>query len=59
MIDSAIGHAGHSVTLAIVTEWKKSPTPDFEAVRAALRTPVVFDGRSLYEPSVMAAYGLE
>jgi UDPglucose 6-dehydrogenase len=45
--------------LAIVTEWKEFRTPDFEAVKAALRTPVVFDGRNLYEPSVMAKFGLE
>ena len=30
-----------------------------EAIKAALRTPVVFDGRNLYEPAVMAAFGLE
>ena len=45
--------------LAIVTEWKEFRTPDFEAIKAALRTPVVFDGHNLYEPSVMAAFGLE
>jgi UDPglucose 6-dehydrogenase len=45
--------------LAIVTEWKEFRTPDFEAIKAALRTPVVFDGRNLYEPAVMAAFGLE
>ena len=45
--------------LAIVTEWKEFRTPDFEATRAALRAPVVFDGRNLYEPAAMAALGLE
>ena len=43
--------------LAIVTEWKEFRTPDFEAIMAALRTPVVFDGRNLYEPSAMAVFG--
>ena len=43
--------------LAIVTEWKEFRTPDFEATRAALRAPVVFDGRNLYEPAAMAAFG--
>ena len=32
---------------------------NFEAIRAALSTPVAFDGRNLYEPAVMAAFGLE
>ena len=43
----------------IVAEWKEYRTPDFEAIKAALRTPVVFDGRNLYEPAVMAAFGFE
>jgi UDPglucose 6-dehydrogenase len=43
----------------IVTEWKEFRTPDFEAIKAALRTPVVFDGRNLYEPAVMAELGIE
>ena len=45
--------------LVIVTEWKEFRTPDFDAIRAALRTPVVFDGRNLYEPETMAAFGIE
>ncbi len=45
--------------LAIVTEWKEFRTPDFEAIKAALRTPVVFDGRNLYEPALMAGLGIE
>ena len=44
--------------LAVVTEWKEFRTPDFEAIKAALRTPVVFDGRNLYEPAAMAAFGV-
>ena len=42
-----------------MTEWKEFRTPDFEAIRKALRTPVVFDGRNLYEPAMMAGFGLE
>ena len=55
------GHRGDagSDALAIVTAWKEFRTPDFEAIKAALRTPVVFDGRNLYEPAAMAALGLE
>jgi UDPglucose 6-dehydrogenase len=59
IVDSAAAALQGADALAIVTEWKEFRTPDFEAIRAALRTPVVFDGRNLYEPSVMAAFGLE
>jgi UDPglucose 6-dehydrogenase len=45
--------------LIIATEWKEFRSPDFATVRAALKTPVIFDGRNLYEPSDMAALGFE
>ena len=45
--------------LAIVTEWKAFRSPDFGQVKALLNTPVIFDGRNLYEPSEMAAIGVE
>ena len=44
--------------LAIVTEWQEFRSPDFEAIRASLRTPVVFDGRNLYDPAVISRFGL-
>ena len=59
IVGSAAAALPGADALAIVTEWKEFRTPDFEAIKAALRTPVVFDGRNLYEPSVMAAFELE
>jgi len=43
--------------LAIVTEWHEFRSPDFEAMKGALRTPVIFDGRNLYDPALMAQAG--
>ena len=45
--------------LAIVTEWKTFRAPDFAAMKAALKLPVVFDGRNLYEPDAMEELGFE
>ena len=45
--------------LAIVTEWKNFRAPDFAAMKVALKSPVVFDGRNLYEPETMREHGLE
>ncbi|HET7546302.1 MAG TPA: UDP-glucose/GDP-mannose dehydrogenase family protein [Usitatibacter sp.] len=45
--------------LVIMTEWKAFRSPDFDALRQRLREPVIFDGRNLYEPAVVAAHGLE
>ena len=45
--------------LAIVTEWKEFRSPDFATLRTALKQPVVFDGRNLYEPKMILAAGIE
>jgi UDPglucose 6-dehydrogenase len=45
--------------LIIATEWKAFRSPDFAAVKAALRQPVIFDGRNLYEPAEMNEAGFE
>ena len=45
--------------LAVVTEWHEFRSPDFAAVRAALRQPTIFDGRNLYDPQALAAAGFD
>jgi len=45
--------------LAIVTEWKEFRSPDFAAIKAALKSPAVFDGRNLYVPAEVRRHGLE
>ena len=45
--------------LLIVTEWKEFRSPDFDAIRESLREPLVFDGRNLFEPALMASLGIE
>jgi UDPglucose 6-dehydrogenase len=45
--------------LAIVTEWKAFRSPDFDQIRQHLKAPVIFDGRNLFEPAVMADAGFE
>jgi len=44
--------------LVICTEWKEFRSPDFAEIAAALREPVVFDGRNLYEPEMVTRHGL-
>lgn len=45
--------------LLIVTEWQVFRSPNFDALKAALRQPLVVDGRNLYEPSAMRALGFD
>jgi UDPglucose 6-dehydrogenase len=43
--------------LVIVTEWQQFRNPDFELMRRLMAQPVIFDGRNLYEPPLMAEAG--
>jgi UDPglucose 6-dehydrogenase len=43
--------------LVVVTEWKSFKMPDFEAIRMALKEPVIFDGRNLYGQDIASHYG--
>jgi UDPglucose 6-dehydrogenase len=44
--------------LVLVTEWTNFRAPDFAAVAAALSAKVIFDGRNIYNPAMLARYGL-
>ena len=43
--------------LAIVTEWNEFRNPDFNVIRQKLRSPVIFDGRNLFDPAKMQKLG--
>ncbi|KAB2868257.1 MAG: UDP-glucose/GDP-mannose dehydrogenase family protein [Burkholderiaceae bacterium] len=45
--------------LIIVTEWKEFRSPDFDGMKTALKQPVIFDGRNLFEPALVREMGLE
>lgn len=43
--------------LAINTEWDMFRHPDFKKIKTAMATPVIFDGRNLYDPAQMRDMG--
>ncbi len=45
--------------LAIVTEWREFRSPDFDQIKGALRSAVIFDGRNLYDPQHMQQAGFD
>ena len=64
--DSRIGYASNPMAalsgadaLVIVTEWKEFRSPDFELIRKTLKSPVIVDGRNLYDPKFVRQTGLE
>jgi UDPglucose 6-dehydrogenase len=55
---SAYAAAEGADALAIVTEWQEFRSPDFERLKEILKAPVIFDGRNLYDPAMLARFGL-
>ncbi|HEX2586432.1 MAG TPA: UDP-glucose/GDP-mannose dehydrogenase family protein [Steroidobacteraceae bacterium] len=45
--------------LAIVTEWREFRSPEFDTMRKVLKQPVIFDGRNLYDPSLVKQFGFK
>ncbi len=43
--------------LAIVTEWNEFRNPDFDYIKLKMKSPVIFDGRNLYDRKKMAKRG--
>jgi UDPglucose 6-dehydrogenase len=59
LCDSPMAALVGADALAIATEWKVFRAPDFSAIKSSLKTPVIFDGRNLYEPKAVREQGLE
>jgi UDPglucose 6-dehydrogenase len=43
--------------LAIATEWQEFRSPDFDRLKELLKSPLIFDGRNLYDPAILTRFG--
>ena len=59
MVDDPMAAVDGCDALIIVTEWKAFRSPDFDLLKAKLKSPIIFDGRNLYEPQAMQELGIE
>ena len=57
-VDTAAAALEGADALLVVTEWKEFRNPDFDAIKAALKEPVIFDGRNLFDPALMRSLGI-
>jgi len=57
--DKAMDALEGADALIIVTEWKEFRSADLEMIRKKLKSPLVFDGRNLYDPKLVRAQALE
>jgi UDPglucose 6-dehydrogenase len=70
-LDNVRAQYGHRLTYAerpydalsgveavvIMTEWKEFQNPDFKMMRRRMKTPVIFDGRNIYDPAHIRTAG--
>jgi UDPglucose 6-dehydrogenase len=57
-VQSPLDALRNADSLIIVTEWKEYQNPDFALIKKSLRHPIIFDGRNMYEPSLVNTHGL-
>jgi UDPglucose 6-dehydrogenase len=43
--------------IAILTEWNEYRNPDFDFMKIKMKSPIIFDGRNLYDPRKMKERG--
>jgi UDPglucose 6-dehydrogenase len=45
--------------LLVMTEWKQFRQPNFQQLASELKDKVIFDGRNIYDPAVVAKHGMD
>jgi UDPglucose 6-dehydrogenase len=48
-----------AAALLILTEWNEFRRPDFRRIKELLKTPMIFDGRNIYDPSDLQKLGFK
>ena len=57
LAEDMYGASENSDALILLTEWKEFRAPDMRRLFSNLRTPVIFDGRNVFDPAVMKRLG--
>src|SRR5216110_398884 len=58
-VESAVEAARGADALVILTDWDEFRSLDLGGIRSLMRTPIIVDGRNLFEPARMRAAGFE
>jgi UDPglucose 6-dehydrogenase len=57
LTSSALEAVEGAEALVIATEWSEFANVDLAVVKEKMTTPIVFDGRNLFDPKTMAQLG--
>ncbi|MGI9087686.1 MAG: UDP-glucose dehydrogenase family protein [Chthoniobacterales bacterium] len=58
-VNSPLEALADAEALVVATEWSEFANVDLAAVKAKMATPIVFDGRNLFDPQTMATLGFD
>ena len=58
-VSSALEAVNGAEALVIATEWSEFANVDLAVVKEKMTTPIVFDGRNLFDPDTMAQLGFQ
>lgn len=56
-VESALETVEGAEALVIATEWAEFANVDLAIVKEKMTTPIIFDGRNLFDPETMAKLG--
>jgi UDPglucose 6-dehydrogenase len=48
-----------AAALLVLTEWNEFRRPDFQRMKRSLKSPVIFDGRNIYDPADLRKLGFQ
>lgn len=57
LAESALAAVENAEALVLATEWNEFQSVDFVQVRKKMHTPLIFDGRNLFDPETMKELG--
>ena len=59
MVDDMYAAVEGADALLLVTEWKAFQSPDFARLKQLMNSPLIFDGRNIYDPSMLTEQGFK
>ncbi len=57
LAESALDAADGAEALIIATEWREFESADFAELKERMHTPLIFDGRNLFDPDTVRGHG--
>jgi len=57
LVDSPEAAIEDADALIVMTEWNVFRSPDFSELKQKMKSPLIFDGRNIYNPELLLEYG--